>query len=827
MTRAFATSTNSEGVADEKKSAVRAPPTSREPVHQISPSNGPQIQRQSSCACGGGCPRCQAKHIESAGNPHISSRADPHERQANEIADQVLRMDEPDSVPSPVNLHPSPAASNEPKRSIQTKAAPQAGGGPDAQAAVSATQRDGAPLSAETRSYFEPRFGVDFSHVRVHADADAASAAGGIQARAYTVGENIVFGSGEYSPGSNEGKRILAHELTHVVQQTSPDTRPAPMIQRFESDEHQHLGDVATGSAGYDVGGGMYDPFKLTHGDILALSGDVFEPDELFSLAKIKGKHGKMVGTRDEIIWALRDPRIWEMRKATQGPYAGKKDPRFETGGDYDNWIFSEDVKNAVFNRYRKLGAKNASHFVSPIGRDAGGAPIPASDSAGSQYHSLHENTVSMAHFGAILKHGLPEEMAREAAAQHFLTDAFSAGHLRTPIKAIRDHWSKKYPMFWFNLYHKIALDTAIEMTSGTPITAHFGYTQILAAVQKMVPDLPSVTLGDLIGSVFHDADNEQGVKLVGGGKVMGDAHLDQATQDLAVAAIQAGNLDVKIAYQLGEVRQEPLRDAELFAKVQELNGGANGKFAPELAMPTPDLKAEPTQNWMADNIESLWNQPFLGDRKFSGGKDVSWTVGQEITKRVQGGSIGNQLESLGQSFPESESGLHPRAAYLKGFVKNLQKDPKAGVLDIISWAPHGMDTGDAATETVNELQQTQREAAALESKKDRTKKEDEELERKRNVDLAHLNVDQRIKLVNELLNQDTGEGTAAHQEMIITIFESAPAAERPTIYLKIEGHFWEGSFKHGVKGRDRLYRVMSIDRLERFQNLINGISTK
>ena len=57
---------------------------------------------------------------------------------------------------------------------------------------------------------------------------------------------------------------------------------------------------------------------------------------------------------------------------------------------------------------------------------------------------------------------GLP--MAREAAAQHYLTDAFSAGHLRTPIANIRDYWSKKYPMFWFNLRQKIALDTAMNL---------------------------------------------------------------------------------------------------------------------------------------------------------------------------------------------------------------------------------------------------------------------------------------------------------------------------------------------------------------------------
>ena len=74
-------------------------------------------------------------------------------------------------------------------------------------------------MPREARSYFEPRFGHDFSQVRVHADAEATSAARAVQARAYTFGRNIVFGDGEYAPETPAGRRLLAHELTHVVQQ--------------------------------------------------------------------------------------------------------------------------------------------------------------------------------------------------------------------------------------------------------------------------------------------------------------------------------------------------------------------------------------------------------------------------------------------------------------------------------------------------------------------------------------------------------------------------------------------------------------------------------
>lgn len=77
----------------------------------------------------------------------------------------------------------------------------------------------GQMLDASTRSFMEPRFGHDFSHVRVHTDAQAAESAQAVNALAYTVGNDIVLGSGQYAPQTNAGRRLLAHELTHVVQQ--------------------------------------------------------------------------------------------------------------------------------------------------------------------------------------------------------------------------------------------------------------------------------------------------------------------------------------------------------------------------------------------------------------------------------------------------------------------------------------------------------------------------------------------------------------------------------------------------------------------------------
>jgi len=79
----------------------------------------------------------------------------------------------------------------------------------------------GQPLEATTRAYLEPRFGHDFSSVRVHTDGQAAQSARAVNALAYTVGQNVVFGAGQYQPGTTSGNKLLAHELTHTIQQKS------------------------------------------------------------------------------------------------------------------------------------------------------------------------------------------------------------------------------------------------------------------------------------------------------------------------------------------------------------------------------------------------------------------------------------------------------------------------------------------------------------------------------------------------------------------------------------------------------------------------------
>src|SRR5947209_6429627 len=82
-----------------------------------------------------------------------------------------------------------------------------------------ATHSPGQPLDTAIRALMEPRFGHDFSNVRIHADEQAMESARGLGAKAYTVGSHVVFGKERYAPSALEGQTLIAHELTHVVQQ--------------------------------------------------------------------------------------------------------------------------------------------------------------------------------------------------------------------------------------------------------------------------------------------------------------------------------------------------------------------------------------------------------------------------------------------------------------------------------------------------------------------------------------------------------------------------------------------------------------------------------
>ncbi len=165
----------------------------------------------------------------------ISRPGDPYEREADGVADEVMHAPAPllarkcASCESTGSSCASCAAG--PEETIQRKSASSEDttGRSDGIRSIY-TADAGAPLSHETRALMEPRFGADLSRARVHSDSRAAESARSVDALAYTVGRDIVFGAGQYAPRTSAGQKLLAHELTHFLQQSSAGFQP--MLQR-------------------------------------------------------------------------------------------------------------------------------------------------------------------------------------------------------------------------------------------------------------------------------------------------------------------------------------------------------------------------------------------------------------------------------------------------------------------------------------------------------------------------------------------------------------------------------------------------------------------
>jgi Domain of unknown function (DUF4157) len=224
----------------------------------------PFIQRKPTCACGGGCPRCK-EHSAQKGL-EIGQLQDGYEREADHVAEQMIRMPEPQLqracanhtmaggecsecgkkdrfglqtkfkvnepgdiyeqeadriaaqvMSTPVNSTVSGAPPRVPRSSGQSNGQMDAAPASVDQALTS----PGRPLEPALRQDMEQRFGHNFSQVRVHSGAAAEQSARDVNAHAYTVGHDIVFGAGRFAPGTHEGRRLIAHELTHVRQQST------------------------------------------------------------------------------------------------------------------------------------------------------------------------------------------------------------------------------------------------------------------------------------------------------------------------------------------------------------------------------------------------------------------------------------------------------------------------------------------------------------------------------------------------------------------------------------------------------------------------------
>lgn len=472
----------------------------------------------------------------------------------------------------------------------------------------------------------------------------------------------------------------------------------------MNGNEHRAIGDAACGGALVNLGGASpQERFWLTFGDVMALSGDYFSPaagdhaETLFSVARIPGDGGTKPGSRDEIICALQVMTVDE----------AFIDPRFESGGAYADLGpagrgSSLDVERHVRDRYLILAATNDDHFVAPGGITHPAASVPFG-SAPAAYRRLHEAALDEACRLGRIQGDSSQALAREAAAQHFLTDAFTAGHMRTPVAQIRRFWRSRYPNFWEDLQGKVATDTTAMLRELAWVLRllpeRFLHGATLAAIQRRTVAYPQLSVGDLLARLFHDWDNTHGLTIEGGEVVFGDGHVHEgATRKLAEIAARAGIDDVEVAYGLGEAGSR-LTGEPLYRAVRVATGADAHMFRPESKIPRPSL-LNPPQNWRAADLESLWKGPILGNS--------GTTVGEALTEMMHpDGYFIRQLDRLGGSLVDARGLLalpllgrwlaeNGALAYQRGFVERLATQPRQAILSVV----HADSTGGAAGES-------------------------------------------------------------------------------------------------------------------------------
>ncbi len=446
--------------------------------------------------------------------------------------------------------------------------------------------------------------------------------------------------------GNQATTALLARERTHVDRTRlvpawpAPTARPLPIVQRFGETEHKGIGGLATGAQSIMLAPGL----TVTHGDLVALGGDYFETfQQLYDLAKTPGI---TEGTRGEVLYAL--------KVSIQG-----KDEKALMGKDFD-----AKAKDATKRRAMKLATGNIPHFPNPVAGDRNRSQAEKSArgtanhplDAGGTYHAAHTSALRSA--ATLGQQGLPIDgaMAVEAFGEHFLTDSFSASHVRTERLSIHDYWHAKVPMFWLNFKGYMAEFIAQY------IDAHGAWHQRAASVDFILTEpgylggrippgsrmqletalagQPEMTFGAVVAMAAHDYDGQRGVeartggqqvRLVGDGGLLADTGntavlnsamgsgytliriggkpylMHEPTMNAATAAVRLSVAEVREAYDLGKAGGT----ADAVAKQFE----AGGVYAPESLIPTAVPDAELPEGdrrlrWEFPDVGALLNDP-------------------------------------------------------------------------------------------------------------------------------------------------------------------------------------------------------------------------
>ncbi len=569
----------------------------------------------------------------------VSQPGDPLEIEADRVADHVMRLPAP-QIQRTCAAGNAPCPKRKEEQHVQREpTSPNPTGTSSAPADFGSTLGNGQPLDTATRSFFEPRFGADFSQVRVHTGPRAAESAQSVHARAFALGSNVVFNSGEFAPHHAAGRRLIAHELAHVVQQSGPSQET--VVHRFGSAEHVEIGSRAVPGTNVLIRGYGNVPY----GEMIAMMGDYFESLNEMQQVASSGPSG-----REQI-----DLVRWKVHPTGPRPAVGT------------------DVEDAVQARYEQLAARNESHF------STGSSP---GNSNRERYIDLHTQAIRAANMAGLMPSTVqpywPESL--EAASNHYLTDAFSAGHIRTPRGEVQQYWNSLYPGFSNNLISLISCYMAayirdVDRPSRFPLGrlsvdtirdgVHLGVIDIDGVrdtVQRLAgPSLGNFGIGDFISIAMHDADN-RGLDVTSAAgpsgtagaapfrwRALGDEHLyslpagTTSTPALVTAQQQTQQMvesAVRLSY--GEVQQA----RALSVPLATLSNPAN--FRALALIPREDTASttNPVYAWRAANIRALPAnmQSILADQ---------FNPGTQVRSRLDGLSV-----------PRCNGAIHAQSAF-------------------------------------------------------------------------------------------------------------------------------------------------------------------
>jgi hypothetical protein len=417
-----------------------------------------------------------------------------------------------------------------------------------------------------------------------------------------------------------------------------------PPVRRFGAAEHREIGELATnrkyvklGTKGYTIG----------YGEMIALAGDIFPSlDYMENLANNPGTGPDSQEALDYARFILIKPDDVDGGL----PQAAHK---------YEKSSYTEKTRKAVDDMYYNLAADNATHFVTPRGEDAMKAPQKRPLSAGASYRSAHEEALSRAAVAG--KAGLAEDeaLAAEGFAAHYLTDAVSAGHIRTPRLDIVAQWDKDNPALVENFKDYLAFRVTEWIVKnkwyGKTVRPRYSFDKAMGSISAALAARPPLTMGVLVAVAIHDYDNKHGLKVRVGDKektVFGDSHLHEGdTEQIAVAAVKAGIEDVKQAYQLG-------KEGKTFDEIKTILLGAGKQYKPETILPHLSMLAMREQNpmpkWNVGSFEDLFTDPAM----------------KEALADAVLGNV-SEIKKVAASQPEPG-----KTAIIEGFVKRVTSDP-------------------------------------------------------------------------------------------------------------------------------------------------------